>query len=211
MNNIVDMRGVHQGSLSVLSPMLEYWQLLNASWEGIDAPWWYNERASVGFLAGAVWKYGGWVMEEFSADKLSVERRKKEYSGRCDIAFGIDGHDFWGEAKQCWPALDGKNTIDMVKGNLALAAAQVRAGKMRGYQGLAITFVAPKVRASQANRRHIGDYIEKYIAKLKAVPSITLAWTFPAHSRFLRPDNDWYSHYFPGVILALLPVKPQKS
>lgn len=211
MSRPTDIRGVHQGSLSVLSPMLEYWLLLNASWEGSDAPWWYNERASVSFLAGAVWKYGGWAMEEFSADKLSAERRKKKYSGRCDIAFGIDGHDFWGEAKQCWPALDGKNTIDMVMANLALAVDQVRAGKMRGYKGLAITFVAPKVRASQANRRHIGDYIDKYIAELRAVSSITLAWTFPAHSRFLRPDNEWYSHYFPGVILALLPVKPQKS
>jgi hypothetical protein len=67
MSNPVDIRGVHFGSLS---PVLKYWQVLNESWEGGDVPWWYNERASVGFLAGAVWKYGGWVMEEFGAEKL---------------------------------------------------------------------------------------------------------------------------------------------
>ncbi len=130
MSDLVDIRGAHLGSLSVLSSVLKYWQVLNESWEGDDAPWWYTERASVGFLAGAICKYGGWVMEEFSADKLTGGRRKKKFSGRCDIAFGVDDQNFWAEAKQCWPTLDGRNTTKMVDKNLAMASEQVRAGKV---------------------------------------------------------------------------------
>ena len=148
-------------------------------------------------------------MEEFSADKLAGGNRKQKYAGRCDIAFGINDYEFWGEAKQCWPNLDGKNTTDLVKGCLAVATDQVRAGKMRGYKGLAIAFVAPKI--SRSNRRHIDDHIEKYISQLKTIKSATLAWMFPAHSRYISPDNKWRDYFFPGVILVLQPVKPQKS
>ena len=28
---------------------------------GNDAPWWYNERASLSHLAGALWQSNGWV------------------------------------------------------------------------------------------------------------------------------------------------------
>ncbi|HSD83524.1 MAG TPA: hypothetical protein VLG46_06690 [Anaerolineae bacterium] len=83
-------------------------------------PWWYNERESVGILAGAIWKYGGdWVLEEFGTDKLAGPSKEKTFPCRCDIAFGVDGQDFWGEAKQCWPNLIGKNKSKTVETNLS--------------------------------------------------------------------------------------------
>jgi len=207
MNTLTDIRGLHLGSLSALSSVFRYWQVLNEIWEDDDAPWWYNERATVGFLAGAIWKYGGWVLEEFGADKFSDQKRKKSFSGRCDIAFGIDDQLYWGEAKQCWPTLNGKNNNQMATTNLELASKQVRSGKERGYKGLAIVFVAPKVIKSPANRQHIDSYVTSYIDQLKTIPHITLAWTFPAQTRYLWPDNGWRDYFFPGVIMAVLPVK----
>ena len=98
----------------------------------------------------------------------------------------------------------------MLKTNLELASKEVRAGKVRGYKGLAVVFAVPKVKVSRANQRQIDTYISKYIDQLKTIPNITLAWTFPAQTRYLRPGNEWRSYYFPGVIMALLPVKAQK-
>lgn len=209
MSTPTDIRGLHLGSLSVLSPILKHWQQLNVAWKDGDVPWWYNERASVGILAGAIWKYGGdWILEEFGATKLAGPRKKKIYSGRCDIAFGVDGQDFWVEAKQCWPNLNGKNTSQTVETNLRVASEQAKSGKQRGYQRLAIVFATPKVKASPANRRQMDNYITSYIEQLKnGISNVTLAWTFPAQARHSRPDNAWHPYYFPGVIMTLLPVK----
>jgi hypothetical protein len=149
-----------------------------------------------------------WVLEEFGATKLAGLKSKKIYSGRADIAFGIDGQDFWGEAKQCWPNLNGKNTSQTVVANLRAASEQVKSGKQRGYKRLAIVFATPKVKASPTNRRKMDNYITGYIEQLKDnISNITLAWTFPAEARYSRPDNAWHPYYFPGVIMALLPVK----
>ena len=209
MNIPIDIRGLHPGSLATLSPVLKYWQTLNEIWVGEgDAPWWYNERSSVGLLSGAIWKNGGWALEEFGTDKLAgPSNKKKTFPGRCDIAFGTDGQDYWGEAKQCWPTLNGRNNINMVTKSLDRASEQVKSGKERGYEGLAIVFVTPKITKSTVNRRHIGDYITNYVDQLKAIQNITLAWTFPARTRYLWPDNGWRDYFFPGVVMVIRPAK----
>jgi hypothetical protein len=207
MSTPTDIRGLHLGSLSMLAPIFKYWQTLNETWiDTGDAPWWYNERSSVGFLAGAIWKNGGWALEEFGTDKWVGSNKKKTFSGRCDIAFGVDGQDFWGEAKQCWPTLNGTNNSGMVIANLDRADKQVKSGKARGYKGVAIAFVVPKV--LKANRRQIDNHITSYVDQLeKTIPNVTLAWTFPAQTRYLYPGNDWRGYFFPGIIIALRPVK----
>jgi hypothetical protein len=207
MSAPTDIHGLHIGSLSALLPIFKYWQKLNVVWENGDAPWWYNERTSVGVLAGALWKYGDWVLEEFGAPKL-IGPKKNRYTGFCDIAFGVHGQDCWGEAKQCWPTLNGKNSVQMVSTNLERASKEVRSGRERGYKGLAIVFVTPKVKVSKANQEQIDSYIKNYVDQLKTILNITLVWIFPAPARYLYPDNDhWSSYYFPGVIMALRPAK----
>lgn len=47
-----------------------------------DLPYWYNERVDVGFLASAIWRSGGVVLEEYSTRR--VEGRKT-FPGRADI------------------------------------------------------------------------------------------------------------------------------
>src|SRR5689334_19566240 len=63
-----------------------------------DAPWWYNERASLSLLAGAVWLCGGTAFEEYAADKKHLGKRIR-YRGRSDIYFFLGGKHYMAEAK----------------------------------------------------------------------------------------------------------------
>jgi len=64
-----------------------------------DAPYWYNERANVSFLAGAIWRCGGMCLEEYASDKTW---EKEKYPGRTDIWFYLDGKEYIAEAKFGW-------------------------------------------------------------------------------------------------------------
>lgn len=79
-------------------------QFFVRQWKDVpDVPWWYNVRASVGLLAAAVWKTGGYAFEEYST-------KKKSKVGRVDLEFGTGNEAFIVEAKQCW--LKGMTDID---------------------------------------------------------------------------------------------------
>jgi hypothetical protein len=67
--------------------------------EGEDAPYWYNERPSLGTLAGAIWKAGGFVLEEYRGTK---RYRKKKWEGRVDLYFSWKNKGYVIEAKQIW-------------------------------------------------------------------------------------------------------------
>ena len=103
-------KGLVLGNLSPLRGVLREWQNLNEDpiWRKIpDLPWWFNERAVLSQFAGAVWRHPhGWVFEEYSTWRYRSQ--KKRQTGRGDIWFRINNHDFVGEAKQCWPVLSGK-------------------------------------------------------------------------------------------------------
>jgi hypothetical protein len=60
----------------------------NRAEDGIltDIGWFHNERANIGFLAGAAWRLKGWVaLEEFPVMK---RRRGKRAGGRADLFIG---------------------------------------------------------------------------------------------------------------------------
>lgn len=66
--------GVYTSKLRILRPILRQWVTINRKlakrWEEYrDAPWWYNERASISVLAGAAWKTNGYAFEEYVGDK----------------------------------------------------------------------------------------------------------------------------------------------
>ena len=54
-----------------------------------DAMFWFNERANIGALAGAVWRLGGVALEEYSTIKGKGEG---EYKGRNDLYFDYQCH-----------------------------------------------------------------------------------------------------------------------
>ena len=78
---------------------------------GKDYPFWYGERSHVGFLAAAVWKYGGTAVEEFKTSKS----KNKSSKGRCDLWIRINKKiGFECEAKRLWVDLD-KKVDDLTK------------------------------------------------------------------------------------------------
>ena len=202
-----DIRGIHIGSLQSLRPMLKQWQEIIEWWDAKntehDASWWYNERASISQLAGAVWRCDGWAFEEFGTEKISAP------NGRCDIAFGFGRRNFWGEAKQCWPALSQENyqAKEMVEKHLRWARDEVLEGITGGYTGLAITFVSSKIAPSTADNIGIDAVIKDLVRQLRAIQNVTLAWTFPVSKRNLKSELGKYKgYYFPGAVVAILPV-----
>ena len=96
-------RGLKIGPLKAMRSVLKKWQELNEdqSWFEVgDAPWWYNERATLSLFVGAVWKCDGWAFEEFSTTKATQTQRGKvdHKSGRCDIQFTIGKSHFIGRS-----------------------------------------------------------------------------------------------------------------
>lgn len=95
--------------LAFLSDVLWEWiAIQERSARAGDAMWWYNERASVGGFAGAIWRSGGIVLEEFSTHKLArgkvmgVRNRAKTVVGRGDMDFLFGSKRYTLEAKHCW-------------------------------------------------------------------------------------------------------------
>ena len=65
-----------------------------------DCMYWYNERACVGTLCGAIWKKGGVCLEEYSSIKATFDKEKpKEFLGRTDLFFYLGNHNYLVEAK----------------------------------------------------------------------------------------------------------------
>lgn len=87
--------------VQIWSHILKQWQKINRDYledsEFSDSLYWYNERANISCLAGAIWKLGGYALEEYTATK----GKEKKY-GRIDLYFSIDEIEYIIEAKHQW-------------------------------------------------------------------------------------------------------------
>lgn len=201
-------RGVKINRLSELQPVLEQWQNLNddPSWfEDEDAPWWYNERASLSIFAGAIWKSGGSAFEEFSSTKDNGI--DQTYSGRCDIEFGVGRSEFMGEAKQCWINLDEdwRENIKEVHSSIDAARRDVlQVPLWRNHSRLGIVFVVPSI--SKKKKDGVDVYLNSFIEKIIEINNVTVAWVFPRKARCLEPpkNSSAAGNIFPGVVILLV-------
>lgn len=86
-----------------LKPVLEQWLRVHRDYmeanDCEDSLFWYNERANVGAMAGAIWRSGGYALEEFGATK---GKEADASSGRVDLFFQYAGRQAVVEAKQSW-------------------------------------------------------------------------------------------------------------
>ena len=111
MKHIPLENGINKGDLPNLHPLLKQWQTIVAKaskeWAAErDAPYWYNERASLGLLAGAIWQLNGFAFEEYSTCRRIFSKRGVSYkNGRCDIDFRFRSRYYVAESKQCYPTL----------------------------------------------------------------------------------------------------------
>jgi hypothetical protein len=201
------MRG---SGLAPIRIILRRWQVLNAAigteWarDYSDSPWWYNERASLSFFAGAVWRSGGWALEEYSSTKKApaIAKDLKTRTGRYDINFAIGSHEYIAEAKQCWPLLSNMRTAHATMTNsIRSATFDSREAISWGLPVLSIVFAAPRIIASHV--RQVPALLAQFLSL--PFPAGIIAWSFPAAARSLQPPKSRY--IFPGMLVHVRQVR----
>lgn len=205
---------VFPGPFRTLKELLWEWTWLNRemakSWKWKDCPWWYNERASISTLAGAVWSAGGIALEEYASRK---RRGSGNSHGRCDMYFCMEHKEYVAEAKQCWLNA-GSQAGDMsvpVKDCIVQAcndAKNNRPDLQGGEALLGITFVVPRIPQSDLENEVVGERIKKVQDTLLGFARkerCALAWIFPRNSRTLKAKDDNY--LYPGTAVLIKQVR----
>lgn len=178
---------------------------MEENWGKTDAPWWYNERASLSLFAGAVWVCGGWAFEEYATSKRSKIKKRKNRNGRGDLFFSIRKHGYVAEAKQYWSGM-GKRARDPVVGiKNSLRKARKDSWDVpvdKKEIRLGLVFVVPWFPKSE--QENVGKLIQRWLSRATKISGAAIAWTFPRAKRKLKAD-DGYIH--PGVLLLARPLR----
>jgi len=196
--------GVRPGRLRFLKPALQRWCHLikDPEWSVGDGPWWYNERASLSILAGALWATGSWAFEEFATQK---GKGRRSGLGRGDLLFDVHPHYFMAEAKQCWPALgrDPRSAVDRVARNLDAARRDARRLlPFYGYRRMAIVFISPRLSSSAQEE---GDVrIDRFMRAMLQIDGLSLAWAFPTRRPYPTSET---GYAYPGAVVAISPLR----
>lgn len=228
--SLVSLHGISGRATPELYPLLENWRWLMSKlgkrWVDTshrrdrDAPWWYNERSSVGFLAGAVWHSRGEAVEEYLADKSYRTRwGRKVRPGRGDIMFTLNPdcrNEQWFVAEAKHLEVDMMN-LDVSKVRAVLKQARRESVCSPNYSKatrIGVVFVAPYKRGESQHDSPTVSEIRLWINCLLALQkqsSLTIAWTFPVQTRDLswhsRSDKAYY--FYPGTVMLV--KRPRSS
>ena len=83
-----------------LRPVLNEWIKIHENYliqyDYEDCLYWYNERANLSAFVGAVWKTGGFALEEYSSEKVGDRNTN---NGRIDLYFSLGKFEAIVEAK----------------------------------------------------------------------------------------------------------------
>jgi hypothetical protein len=170
----------------------------------VDTPWWYNERASIGFLAAAIWRAGGVALEEFATDKATSPGRRGK--GRGDLYAVIDGCELYAEAKQVWydpPTRQPCGFADAVRAALAVAHSAARRHKSSHGRRYAVVCAAPRLAAPHAvavDPRQVDAQIAKWWMSFQQITCTAKAWYFPAVHRTTPIDDGLL---YPGATIFI--------
>lgn len=204
-----DISGIDADKRTRLHKVLRTWIRINCemaeAWQGHDTPWWHNERASLSVLAGAVWRSGNIAYEEYAEEKLRKHhgRKRKAYSGRCDIFFQIGNTEYVAEAKQGWSGgSTDRDPAPRIQRYLRSARESASRLTAHGQKRLAIVFIAPGFQGSY--RSDPEAMIRRWVAGVRAIPRWEKAWVFPPAARFIRSSSKCH---WPGVAVFLRRVR----
>lgn len=138
--------------LKGLRPVLQSWVKLVKDYCRMDSfehnPWSYNERASIGTLAGAAWRTPGWLAtEEYCTTKVqSIPKSGIEMDGdrrgRCDLLLETSDTTYAIEAKHAWQPIS-KGASTLLKGMLLALKDANDLTDDEGDQLIAATFTSP--------------------------------------------------------------------
>jgi len=217
-----ELSRVYTPKLRALRPVLEAW--IDAvhrycKLQGHDdAPWWFNERASLSTLAGAAWALPDWAaLEEYVTtkrkrrvmpeDKIDEGGISPERNGRCDLLVLGKSTNFAIEAKQDWQSI-GSRSEGVANVHKAMRKAWHDAGELNldeGEHRLAMTFVVPYVPKKDVGPGHPHELVKQWLDsnpfEIDGRTPAALAYVFPkGYRKFKSKDK---KGYFPGVALVI--------
>lgn len=228
--SLTRLSGISGNSTPELRPLLQNWLWLmgelGVRWGDSkhgserDAPWWYNERSSVGFLAGAVWHSYGEAVEEYVANKKYRTRRgRKVRPGRGDLMFTLNPdcrNEQWfvAEAKHIEVDMMNEDVSGISKLLKQARGESVCSPNYSKAKRIGVVFVAPYKKSKTINDEASVAEIRRWvnnILDLQKRSKMTIAWVFPVNTRSLswysRSDKTYY--FYPGA--ALLIKQPRSS
>src|SRR5881409_3201729 len=162
------IQSVQCHDLRILKRVLTRWVKINIrlarEWLGDDHPCWYNERAVLSLLAGAIWLEGGFALEEYAADKRETERnRRAKYSGRVDLYLKLGRNEFIAEAKRSWSGAvrANENTAHQIRQKLDEACEDIRRVPSNGQRKLGVLFATPYM--PRTEKRNVDQHVDEWI------------------------------------------------
>jgi hypothetical protein len=195
---------VYSGNNRLLHPILASWtSTVEAYVKRLghnDAPWWYNERATIGSLAAAAWAAKAVALEEYSTQK---GKDASSYSGRCDLRIHARSGSLACEVKQAWCGVGrrAKNGHITVKEALRRACADARSLTKNEGRRFGVCFAVPHL--PPRDEDHIDTQLKIWLQQLSEIDYCSIAWVFPAKSRKLQ---NWRGYYYPGVAVLFKEV-----
>jgi hypothetical protein len=173
-----------------------------------DHLYWYNEIATLSTFAGALWKSGATVLQEFRETK---GQRRGKWEGRVDLWFKCKNTHYLVEAKQLWVSLapNANDPIDTINSNLKFANEDaIESWKAnKECNSLGITFVVPYLKST-----HASDFLEEkvklFISGIEnGIENIdAYAYVFPKSKSPIIPTKNYL---YPGVAMLIsLPETP---
>jgi hypothetical protein len=198
---------VADGALRPLEGLLDGWtcilERLVEAWQPEDVPWWYNERASLSVLTGAVWVAGDAAFEEFSSEK-DRRRTKRNFKGRIDVRFCYGDTDFVAEAKQSWPLIgcQARSAQTAIENELRHARKDVQRVPANEGQKLAIVFASPSFPPGELN--DVDGCLTRWREVFGWIESDAKAFVWVRDCDWILAEDDGY--VYPGTAVFVRSV-----
>ena len=161
-----------------------------------DAPYWYNERANIGVLAGAAWRCGRVALEEFQNEKGN---KSKKWVGRADLWIGYENGQEIIEAKFKWLSLRSHDPVNIAKSQLHLAHddAISSRGSDASLLAIAVSFLPTYVPKKYYD--DLEGLVNNLLKEMQHMDCGLIAWIFPKVMQEYVTEN---GNVCPGVILV---------
>jgi hypothetical protein len=198
---MVELRGTRVDPMKPkLKSLLDRWVTLvgDPYWTNRDAPWWYNEAASVSTVAAAAWLNGGRALLDYRATK---SHENVQWKGRADIWIDLGEEEYIGEAKMYWPSLSRSKGHGRTTKMLEWARADAKHNlKSKTITRVGLLIISPWTARldDDALDLQTRSFIDGSIAALEG--SAAIAWSFRSPWAMV-PRSKGYG--YPGVMVAL--------
>ncbi|PHS41203.1 MAG: hypothetical protein COA91_02490 [Robiginitomaculum sp.] len=177
----------------------------NEYYEGEDALYWYNERATLSTFAVAAGRKDFHVLEEYSGTK---KKNGISFEGRFDLYLAKKKGEYVFEAKQCWVSISPTATTTNKKIRKAKNSAICDANKSKNNAGkkdtYGLVFIVPHIAKSFCEDQT--NLIENFIKYIKEIDYDAMAYIFPKNA----PTITKTSRLYPGVVCLLYCLKGRK-